>query len=141
MQSLLHDCFNFVFIQNENFSNPLNIPFPLLREDTNPSNGSGAGEDQAKSKRKEKEQRKAEPRYTVTHRGDFSMQDFTNERHSTVVRRPKELVVRVEVPGVKSAASMDVEIFEKRVLLECKSPRYHLDVSFELLLCRSFSNG
>ena len=60
------------------------------------------------------------------------MQDFTNDRWSTLVKRPKELVISVELPGVDSAASLDLEIFEKRVMLQCNSPLYELDVSLIL---------
>ena len=39
-------------------------------------------------------------RYTVTHRGELDYQDFTNERTSNAIKRPKELVVTVELPGL-----------------------------------------
>ena len=50
--------------------------------------------------KEKKKTTKKEPRYTVTHRGEMSMQDFTNARESTRIKRPKELVVAVELPGV-----------------------------------------
>ena len=57
------------------------------------------------------------------------MQDFTNTRESTVVRRPKELVISVELPGVESAATVQLDILEKGILLESETPMYKLDVS------------
>ena len=61
----------------------------------------------------------------------MSIQDFTNERSSARVRRPKELVVTVDLPGVESAKSVELDIFEKQLLLQCKKPLYKLDVSFD----------
>ena len=58
------------------------------------------------------------------------MQDFTNERSSSRVKRPKELVVSVHLPGVDSAKSVMLDIFEKRLLLQCNKPHYKLDVSY-----------
>ena len=57
------------------------------------------------------------------------MQDFTNQRESSHVKRPKELVLTVELPGVESASSVDLDIFEKRVVLKSEAPQYSLDVS------------
>ena len=57
------------------------------------------------------------------------MQDFTNERSSSRIRRPNELVVTVNLPGVESAKNVELDIFEKRLLLQCSKPLYKLDVS------------
>ena len=58
------------------------------------------------------------------------MQDFTNERESTRIKRPEQLVVTVNLPGVETASGVDLDIFEKRLVLECTSPLYKLDVSY-----------
>lgn len=119
-------------------ANSLNIPFPPLPDEVHGSAPSDptskVDERNKKSKSKQETKPPTEPKYTVVHRGEFSMQDYTNDRHSTLVRRPKELLVKVEVPGVSSAAILDVEVFEKRVVLKCKSPCYELDVSFGIKL-------
>ena len=60
------------------------------------------------------------------------MQDFTNNRESTRVKRPKELVVTVKLPGVESAAAVELDIFEKKIVIQCENPVYKLDVSFKL---------
>lgn len=101
----------------------LKIPFPPLKE-----------EQEAKSHRNQQRVKQAarpptEPKYTLVHRGEFSLQDFTNQRESTRVGRPKELVVGVELPGVESASSVKLDIFERRLALESKKPPYSLDVS------------
>ena len=57
------------------------------------------------------------------------MQDFTNDRESLRVKRPERMLVTVELPRVGSASAVDLDIFEKRLTLECASPPYKLDVS------------
>lgn len=100
----------------------MNIPYPPLKEEV-----------EAKSHKKQQKKKAAklpsEPEYTIVHRGEFTIQDFTNERESTRIKRPKELVVTVKLPGVKSAESVELDIFEKKMVLQCQSPLYKLDVS------------
>ena len=102
---------------------PLKVPYPPLREEVE------AKSHKKQQERKEKEKPATEPEYTIVHRGEMTMQDFTNERSSSRIRRPKELVVTVQLPGVGSAKSVELDIFEKRLLLQCNKPLYKLDVS------------
>ena len=44
-----------------------------------------------------------EPSYTMKYRGEVAMGDYTNERVSHIVKRPKEIVVTVALPGVVSS--------------------------------------
>lgn len=120
----------FISLQQADISgaNPLKFPIPPLPEEAK----ARTRKDQQVKKKREKKRKKrspAQPKYSVVHRGEFSMQDFTNDRRSTLVKRPKELVVSVEVPGVVSASLLDLEIFERRVTLQCNFPLYELDVS------------
>ncbi len=101
----------------------LKIPFPPLKEEQEVKSF------KTQQQAKEKAKLPSEPKYSILHRGEFSMQDFTNERESSRVRRPKELVVSVELPGVESAAAVQLDIFEKRLLLESETPLHKLDVS------------
>lgn len=57
------------------------------------------------------------------------MQDYTNDRESTLIRRPRELVVTVQLPGVESAGVVELDIFERKMTLQCGTPVYKLDVS------------
>ena len=54
-----------------------------------------------------------QPKYTVTHRGYFDMQQFTNARDSMPSTRPQELIIRVELPLLKSAAPVQLDVYEK----------------------------
>lgn len=101
---------------------PLNVPYPPLKQGHSTENKPSA---------KEKKLRPpSEPRYNILHSGEFTMQDFTNDRESSQIKRPKKLVVSVELPGVKSANAVELDIFEKRLTLECVHPPYKLDVSY-----------
>ncbi|GBG32608.1 Protein kintoun [Hondaea fermentalgiana] len=58
-----------------------------------------------------------QPKYTLTHRGKLDLGDFVEDerlqaRASLMKRRPKELVVRVQVPKLKSAKYLDIETSE-----------------------------
>lgn len=105
---------------------PLKVPYPPLNEEKNEAK---PAKKHRKKKHKKKEKQPCEPEYSVVHRGGFSMQDFTNERESTRIKRPEQLLVTVKLPGVESAGTVDLDIFEKRLLLECSKPLYKLDVS------------
>lgn len=105
---------------------PLKVPYPPLREELETKSY------KKQQEKKQKEKQPSEPEYSIIHRGEMTMQDFTNERSSSRVKRPKELVVSVHLPGVDSAKSVELDIFEKRLLLQCKKPHYMLDVSFPI---------
>jgi dynein assembly factor 2 len=70
-----------------------------------------------------------EPHYIIKYRGDVSMGDYTNDRISHAIKRPKEIVITVELLGVTSSGDVELEVLEKQLLLENKDPPYHLDVS------------
>ncbi|KAK6181059.1 hypothetical protein SNE40_008997 [Patella caerulea] len=70
------------------------------------------------------------PKYSILHRAELDMQEYTNSRNSKTSTRPKELVVSIDLPLLKSAASADLDIFEKRLVLESKEPaQYKLDIA------------
>lgn len=110
------------FTQTPDFGG-LKVPFPPLKEERETKSNE-------KRKKEDKDKPPTEPKYTILHRGEFTMQDFTNDRESTLIKRPKELVVSVELPGVESAAAVDLDIFEKKMALKSETPFYKLDVSY-----------
>ena len=105
-------------------ANALPVPYPSLPEETA---ATGVCRDREVIVAKKKPRQL--PKHSVVHRGEFSMQDFTNDRSSTLVKRPKELVVSVEFPEGITAGVLDVEMFDKRVIVQCSSLHYELDVS------------
>ena len=106
---------------------PLTVPYPPLKKEME------AKSRKAQEEKKQKEKPQNEPEYTIVHRGEMSMQDFTNERSSSRIKRPKELVVTVHLPGVKSAKTVELDIFEKSLQLHCPKPLYKLDVSLSVV--------
>ncbi|XP_074662466.1 protein kintoun-like [Tubulanus polymorphus] len=69
------------------------------------------------------------PKYSIVHRSGIEMHEFCNEPLGKRDIRPKELVVYIELPLLKSAAGVDLDIFEKRLVLEIESPAwYKLDL-------------
>ncbi|XP_068747684.1 protein kintoun-like [Montipora capricornis] len=69
------------------------------------------------------------PEYRLVHRGHIDFQNFTNARDANANTRPKELVLYIDLPKLESAAPVDLDIMEKQLLLNCNSPRYHLDLA------------
>ena len=111
---------------------PLKVPYPPLKEELEAK----THKNQQEKKKEEKKKQPNEPEYSIVHRGEMSMQDFTNDRTSSRIKRPKELVVTVHLPGVDSAKSVELDIFEKSLLLQCTKPLYKLDVSLlQLVRC------
>ena len=70
-----------------------------------------------------------EPKYSIIHRGHFDIQHFTNAPDSMPTTRPQELVVKIQLPLLKSIATVQLDVFEKQIVLECQKPvSYKLDL-------------
>ena len=70
-----------------------------------------------------------EPKYTITHRSQVDMSEYRNSPDAKTSTRPTELSVKIELPLLKSAAQANLEIYEKRLLLESVAPAaYKLDL-------------
>ena len=122
----------------------LNLPYPYESDDNkqkqshmanapakSASKISGSRNQPSKPAQEEKGKSNGsvEPKYTITHRGHFDLQHFTNARDSMTSTRPQELVICVELPLLKSAAPVQLDVFEKQIVLECKKPAaYKLDL-------------
>lgn len=80
--------------------------------------------------------------------GDFDCQDYTYKQENGSSRRPKRIIVTIELPKLVSyinffimlitwlfvlkttAANLEVDIFERKVILHNADPLYHLEVCF-----------
>ena len=71
------------------------------------------------------------PIYRIVHRGQFDMEDCTNELvqqvHST---RPRELIAEIDLPLCASSANVDLDVCERSLKLHCDQPKYSLDLSW-----------
>ncbi|XP_028402698.1 protein kintoun-like [Dendronephthya gigantea] len=73
--------------------------------------------------------RSSTPEYSIVHRGHLDLQNFTNARDSRTSTRPQELVVNIELPLCATSSGVDLDIFEKKLILDSSDPKYHLDVT------------
>ncbi|XP_061751804.1 protein kintoun [Nerophis ophidion] len=76
----------------------------------------------------EKIKKHSEPSYTVKYRSFIDLQDFRCSRDSAKSPRPKEIIVTIDVPLLKSVADVNLEVKEKSLLLESESPAYRLEL-------------
>ena len=70
------------------------------------------------------------PKYVMKHRHPIDIQDFTNDRdakmNSTI---PKEMVIEVELPLLKSSADICLDVTQKSISLVSEKPaKYKLDL-------------
>lgn len=69
-----------------------------------------------------------QPNYTVKYRSYIDIQDFRCSRDSAQSPRPKEILVTIDVPLLKAVTEASLEVEERRLLLESKTPAYRLDL-------------
>ncbi|XP_041827476.1 protein kintoun [Melanotaenia boesemani] len=68
------------------------------------------------------------PNHTVKYRSFVDLQDFRCSRDSAQSPRPKEIVVTIDMPLLKSVTNTSLEVKEKSLLLESKNPAYRLEL-------------
>ncbi|XP_058471271.1 protein kintoun isoform X3 [Solea solea] len=68
------------------------------------------------------------PRFTVKYRSFIDLQDYRCSRDSATSPRPKEIVVTVDLPLLKSVRDANLEVKERRLLLDSKKPAYRLEL-------------
>ncbi|XP_038864697.1 protein kintoun-like [Salvelinus namaycush] len=68
------------------------------------------------------------PHYTLKYRSFIDLQDFRCSRDSGQSPRPKEIVITIDLPLLRSVADADLDVTERLVSLESKKPAYRLEV-------------
>lgn len=86
-----------------------------------------------KTKRNQAEKRAEDdatvPKYTITHRSDMDLQEYRNTPDSRPSTRPKALVVSIELPLLANSKPVELDIFEKKLVLQSTEPaKYKLDL-------------
>lgn len=120
-------------------NDPLAFPYPPM------SNGNDKSKNSEKSKHSQNstptphdvgikvntKEEFVEPKYDLVHRGYFDIKNYYAMSDQTVAStRPRELVLNVELPLLKSAELLELEISKNRVYLECTKPvKYKLDLN------------
>uniref|UniRef100_A0A8C9VZE4 Dynein axonemal assembly factor 2 n=1 Tax=Scleropages formosus TaxID=113540 RepID=A0A8C9VZE4_SCLFO len=64
----------------------------------------------------------------ANYRSYIDLQDYTCARDSASGPRPKEMVVTIDLPLLKSAGDADLNVTERRLLLQSQSPAYRLEL-------------
>lgn len=118
-----------------------NFPYPYGNKTSEELAKEKAKEIKKKAEMKKKEEKSqvkrtadanspTEPKYSITHRSEMDMQEYRNAPDSRPSTRPKELVVAIDLPLLNSAASVGLDIFEKKLVLESVKPAaYKLDLN------------
>ncbi|XP_002741766.1 protein kintoun-like [Saccoglossus kowalevskii] len=69
------------------------------------------------------------PKHTIVHRGHFDIQNFRDAPDAAPTTRPQELVITVQLPLLKSAKTLNLDIYERQLCLESSKPAaYKLDI-------------
>uniref|UniRef100_A0AAY4B2I2 PIH1 N-terminal domain-containing protein n=1 Tax=Denticeps clupeoides TaxID=299321 RepID=A0AAY4B2I2_9TELE len=72
---------------------------------------------------------KGVPIYTVKYRSVIDLQDFTCSRDSGPGPRPRDIIITINLPLLRSAADADLEVSGERLLLISHTPAYKLDLN------------
>ncbi|XP_016305384.1 protein kintoun [Sinocyclocheilus anshuiensis] len=68
------------------------------------------------------------PHYTVKYRSVVDLQDYRCSRDSGPGARPREIIITVDLPLLRSAQDAEVSVQERRLVLESQKPAYKLDL-------------
>jgi dynein assembly factor 2 len=69
------------------------------------------------------------PKYSMIHRSDVDMQDYVDSPNVRTHTRPKALVIDISLPLLSSAAPIQLDIFEKQLMLVSDKPaKYKLAI-------------
>nr|XP_057947364.1 protein kintoun [Doryrhamphus excisus] len=103
---------------------PLAFPYP----DEKPQKPSPDPKPRNYEIQHEKNTQPTEPSYSVKYRSFIDLQDFRCSRDSAKSPRPKEIIITIDVPLLKSVADVNLEVKEKNLLLESQTPAYKLEL-------------
>ena len=125
--------------QNDTDKNdPLAFPYPYDKAETSSTlsnvkrNSSGDQSTQTKPTKAvetcSSEKQPTEPHYTVKYRSVVDLQDYRCSRDSAPSPRPREIVIAIDLPLLKSAADADLDVTEKQIVLKSSKPAYMLEL-------------
>lgn len=103
---------------------PMAFPYPDENKTTT-SNNKETGNCQSKLPNTREP---TKPHYTVKYRSFIDLQDFRCSPDSGQSPRPKEIVITIDLPLLKSVTDTNLEVKEKSLLLESENPAYKLDL-------------
>uniref|UniRef100_A0A4W4EPQ1 Protein kintoun n=1 Tax=Electrophorus electricus TaxID=8005 RepID=A0A4W4EPQ1_ELEEL len=68
------------------------------------------------------------PNYTIKYRSVVDLQDYRCSRDSAPSPRPKEIVITIDLPLLKSAGDADLNVSERNLVLQSQKPAYRLEL-------------
>ncbi|XP_043930212.1 protein kintoun [Protopterus annectens] len=81
---------------------------------------------------KEEKQRSTipcKPKYSIKYRSFVDLQDYTYARDATPSTRPKELLITIDLPLLKSAGQATLDVTETHLTLDSQDPAYLLNIT------------
>lgn len=72
------------------------------------------------------------PYYEIIESKDFDLADHNIEGLKKPSSRPKTLIIRIRLPGINSAKSVDLDVSEERLVLKCSRPDNNYSLSIKL---------
>ncbi|KAF5892254.1 protein kintoun, partial [Clarias magur] len=69
-----------------------------------------------------------QPHYVVKYRSFVDLQDYRCSRDSAPSPRPKEIIITIDLPLLKTAADVDLNVTERKLTLESLKPNYKLEL-------------
>lgn len=70
------------------------------------------------------------PKYSIKYRHGIDLADFTNDASSRLnATVPKALIISVDLPLLKSAKDVTLDVTHKSLVLICEKPKYKLDLA------------
>ncbi|XP_041703147.1 protein kintoun [Coregonus clupeaformis] len=104
----------------------LSFPYPDEKQPDTATNQKESHKQRQQNANSPKEPTK--PHYTLKYRSFIDLQDFRCSRDSAQSPRPKEIVITIDLPLLRSAGDADLDVTERLVRLESKKPAYRLEV-------------
>lgn len=110
-------------------SSPHDEAFPILYPDTmSTKNLKPPSSSLTQSPVKQSSLLPIQPHYTIKYRSLVDLQDYRCSRDSAPSPRPKEIVIIIDLPLLKSAADVDLNVTDRKLTLESKKPNYKLEL-------------
>ncbi|XP_067223539.1 protein kintoun [Chanodichthys erythropterus] len=93
-----------------------------------PDENQTAPETKSSSSQSPEDKQPITPQYTLKYRSVVDLQDYRCSRDSGPGARPREIVITVDVPLLRSAQDADLSVTERRLVLEAPEPAYRLEL-------------
>ncbi|KAF7703973.1 protein kintoun [Silurus meridionalis] len=106
-----------------------NEAFPILYPDTMPTKDfKSLSSSQTQTTTKQSSSLPTQPHHTIKYRSLVDLQDYRCSKDSAPKTRPKEIVISIYLPLLKSAVDVDLNVMDRKLTLESQKPDYKLEL-------------